>query len=1312
MMSGAFITKMLAKESPCNVIAEPTEDCVKAKFTIQGIRCISATKFEVCVQASQAGTPNYWEFKLGNVTQTISQLGSVCISIEDPNLTGPPILSIMHIKDGPMGTIFCTKSFNLLCGTNCDDLEFTTEYFFCHADFTLNYPASNAVLWDFGDGSLGITPAGQNAVSHNFPTTGGDFTICQTQVIDTGQDTLDVNVCSKMISVPPCSENICDNMILEMNKTCNGSEESYVEFHIKHYQNVATYRWNFGDGTPSHTSITPDAMHTYDKSGCYNICITLYGGHGDLIATCCYRKCINCCSADDFDFYSVLPTGSCFNQKFVLENHCGKGSNLKHIWEFEDGKVYYGENPPAEYVFSNFVNEDHEVCVRHTIICCKDTITATKCLPFTKGVFVGYAGKTTKATDFASWWGHPAIRIYQMIDQYSNVPGLPLFMDGTYHHDLSHTYPSGTWNMGYSAVIYVNSDAIIKYKPESNPNAPITFGLEGTVIQDAKRFHPQYGTCCRWEGIRNNGPNRFEWDAAQITDAKKMLDLSTNAIYNNELAVLKIEDCRFYENIYGIYSKGFSFTVPSFSNNVYDGPHHPHETCDCDVEDAIHLENISSPPVVFPNNKTTDNEILVYQNGLFAKNSNVKFYSFNIHDQATYALLDKDNIGNGIYYETNKGLNYSLTCDYIKVKDFKAGITQRSVGLGTQSLMAIADVPYSSIWFENVTKGIDIDATNVMLNTRVLGTKIITNGGVDNLGIVVKLNGVVTNNSNMVQIDNNDIYCNGGLGTKVGIGILNNNLNKQYFSVSRNRVSHNYDLGVGVIVSNGRNSNINSNSIDVKNTSSNGLEIINSDFSKISCNTFEGGEMGVRWVNSKYALLSQNFTGDNKIGWSIEGACDSSKIEWNRFDYTKSYSLQYNSSIAGKQSHRRYNSWTSQNGKEISAVYPLQNQMWCDGSQTVGTVHRPLSDAAGDFFNATVYTYLSPQDSCPVLQNHDNGDNLDGEGVLQNCINRINDTLSLAGYTDVQRCNTEQSLFQSIRENPAWMVSSTVISQFAGQHISDFVDKSVAVQMMMSQVQAEADTLQSYLSTYLVVFDSLQEIRAQLIEDLNTAPDSVTYAAISEQLSENDTLLTELRGYIDNLNVQNASVISAMLGAIESLNASISVSGLHEYCEKNVNQYYLKAWRGDSLSSGEKDDLWDIANTCYEDGGKVVDQARALWLQLYDQYLMPAECVESRATSNDSYDEKMEDIKGIHTISLYPNPTADVLNIVLKAEDDVMAEFRIFDIRGHEMPQHFKRSINSLQLILDVKSFAEGMYYVRLNIEGKSISRKFLVLRR
>ena len=125
-----------------------------------------------------------------------------------------------------------------------------------------------------------------------------------------------------------------------------------------------------------------------------------------------------------------------------------------------------------------------------------------------------------------------------------------------------------------------------------------------------------------------------------------------------------------------------------------------------------------------------------------------------------------------------------------------------------------------------------------------------------------------------------------------------------------------------------------------------------------------------------------------------------------------------------------------------------------------------------------------------------------------------------------------------------------------------------------------------------------------------------------------------------------------------------------------------------------------------------MDQARALWLQLYDQYLMPAECVESRATSNDSYDEKMEDIKGIHTISLYPNPTADVLNIVLNAEDDVMTEIRIFDIRGHAMVQHFKRSINSRQLILDVKSYAEGMYYVRLNIEGKSICRKFLVLRR
>ena len=383
--------------------------------------------------------------------------------------------------------------------------------------------------------------------------------------------------------------------------------------------------------------------------------------------------------------------------------------------------------------------------------------------------------------------------------------------------------------------------------------------------------------------------------------------------------------------------------------------------------------------------------------------------------------------------------------------------------------------------------------------------------------------------------------------------------------------------------------------------------------------------------------------------------------------------------------------------------------MWCDGSQAVGTVHRPQADASGVFFDGTVYTYLLPQDSCPVLQNHDNGDNLDGEGVLQNCIHRINDTLSLAGYTDVQRCNTEQSLLQSIRENPDWMLTSTVISQFAGQHINDFVGKSVTVQMMMSQVQAEVDTLQSYLRPYLVELDSLLEIRAQLIEDLNTASDSVTYAVISEQLSENDTILTQLQGYIDNLNAQNDIIISAMLGAIESLNASISVSGLHEYCEKNVNQYYLKTWRGDSLSSGEKADLWDIANTCYDDGGKIVDQARALWLQLYDQYMMQAECVEGRqADEEQSSFNKAES----GSVYLYPNPASGILSIVLNNVPEQSTELQIFDLRGREMPQNTIRSLGDDVITLDIKDYLEGMYIVRLKSANQTISHKLIVVRR
>ncbi|HMX84033.1 MAG TPA: T9SS type A sorting domain-containing protein, partial [Saprospiraceae bacterium] len=142
---------------------------------------------------------------------------------------------------------------------------------------------------------------------------------------------------------------------------------------------------------------------------------------------------------------------------------------------------------------------------------------------------------------------------------------------------------------------------------------------------------------------------------------------------------------------------------------------------------------------------------------------------------------------------------------------------------------------------------------------------------------------------------------------------------------------------------------------------------------------------------------------------------------------------------------------------------------------------------------------------------------------------------------------------------------------------------------------------------------------------------------------------------------------------------------------------------------GEKADLWDIANTCYDDGGKIVDQARALWLQLYDQYMMQAECVEGRqADEEQSSFNKAES----GSVYLYPNPASGILSIVLNNVPEQSTELQIFDLRGREMPQNTIRSLGDDVITLDIKDYLEGMYIVRLKSANQTISHKLIVVRR
>jgi hypothetical protein len=77
-------------------------------------------------------------------------------------------------------------------------------------------------------------------------------------------------------------------------------------------------------------------------------------------------------------------------------------------------------------------------------------------------------------------------------------------------------------------------------------------------------------------------------------------------------------------------------------------------------------------------------------------------------------------------------------------------------------------------------------------------------------------------------------------------------------------------------------------------------------------------------------------------------------------------------------------------------------------------------------------------------------------------------------------------------------------------------------------------------------------------------------------------------------------------------------------------------------------------------------------------------------------------------ISVFPNPSSDLLNITVAADDKSNVSFNIFDALTGKSVYNFS-SIGSVNETIDVSSFSSGLYYIQINNGGKLNNQKFIV---
>ena len=75
-----------------------------------------------------------------------------------------------------------------------------------------------------------------------------------------------------------------------------------------------------------------------------------------------------------------------------------------------------------------------------------------------------------------------------------------------------------------------------------------------------------------------------------------------------------------------------------------------------------------------------------------------------------------------------------------------------------------------------------------------------------------------------------------------------------------------------------------------------------------------------------------------------------------------------------------------------------------------------------------------------------------------------------------------------------------------------------------------------------------------------------------------------------------------------------------------------------------------------------------------------------------------------HNIEIFPNPTSDILNI--KLEKIASSKLAIFDALGNRVLE--KNNLAEKEFQLSTANFSEGIYFLKIEIEGKIMIKKFI----
>lgn len=199
------------------------------------------------------------------------------------------------------------------------------------ASFTNQSTGAATYLWNFGDGSTStdVNPSHTYAAMGNYAVT--LITTNASGCTDTLKKTNYIKISKPKIVINGFPIAGCSPLIINPTATVTASEP------------IATYLWNFGDGT---TSNLANPSHTYTTAGTYSVSLTVTTVDG-CTATLVKTDAVQTGNKPNAAF-TANPLNVCASApvNFIDQS---TGIVSQWLWDFGDGETSVAQNPSHEY---------------------------------------------------------------------------------------------------------------------------------------------------------------------------------------------------------------------------------------------------------------------------------------------------------------------------------------------------------------------------------------------------------------------------------------------------------------------------------------------------------------------------------------------------------------------------------------------------------------------------------------------------------------------------------------------------------------------------------------------------------------------------------------------------------------------------------------------------------------------------------------------------------------------------------------------------------------------------------------------------